>query len=119
MARFFKPQFSLQYMNGVFVLVMNPQMSKLLMDEIKEQGENVNLTAMVQIPFKGAEMLRDLCSRADDFFLRNLGGQFDQTLEELRKKRLDYEKRNPVTDDDLDEEPLDDEAAPSYGRHKR
>ena len=117
MARFFKPQFSLQYMNGVFVLVMNPQMSKLLMDEIKNQGENVNLTAMIQIPFKGAEMLRDLCTRSSDFFLRNLGGQFDDTLEQLREKRLAYETQHPLKDD-LDEEPLDD-AAPSYGRSRK
>ena len=119
-AKFFKPLFNLNYVNGAFFLAANPQFLKLLMDEIHEQGENVNLTAMIQIQgVKWAESLRDLCMRADDYFLRNLGGQFDQIIEDLRRKRLDYEKRNPV--DDLDEEPLDDDetAAPSYGRHKR
>ena len=116
MPKFFKPQFSLQYMNGVFLLGMNPQMAKELMDEIKRQGETLNMTLVAQVPFKATEAMRDLCNRSDSFFLRSLGQQLDENLEELREKRLAYENRR--SNDDLEEEPLDDDP-PSYGRRKQ
>jgi len=119
MTKFFKPQFSLQYLNGVFILGMNPQMTKALMDEIKNQGEQLNATLVAQIPFKGAEMMRDLCVRSSDFFLRNLGEQLDKTLDNLQQKRIAYESRQGHNrdNDDLPEEDLDDTGP--YGRGRR
>jgi len=100
-------------MNGVFILASNPQFSKALMDEIKKQGEELNMTSVAQVPFKAAEALQVLCERSDDYFLRNLAGQLQEIMEELRDKRLAYESRN--RQDALDEEPLDDDL-PSYGK---
>ena len=120
MGQFFKPQFNLQFFNGGFRILMNPQMTKLLMEAIKEQGERFNCTMETIIPFKAAEAMRDLCNRSSDFFLRNLGNQLEETLEELREKRLAYEARqshNYEYEDDLPEEDLD--TPPSYGKRLR
>jgi hypothetical protein len=101
---------------------MNPQMAKTLMDEVKNQGENINMTLTVQIPigkpgiFSPAENVADLCNSSSDFFLRNLGDQLEKTLKTLQQKKAAYDARQSHYND-LPEEPLDEDI-PSYGRRK-
>ena len=95
-----EPDFSLQYMNKIFILGINPQMGKVLMDEIKQQGEYLNLTVIVQVPLKDSRPLCNLCNRADDYFLRNLGQQIEEVLDQERGQQVAKKKEKVEEKDD-------------------
>ena len=105
----FKPIFDVQYFNGMYILAMNPQMARILMEEIKNQGNQLNCTVTIQIPFKLAEGMKDLCEHSSDWFLNSLGAEFHKLFEGYRERRLSAEDRNSrnADYDDLDEDPLD------------
>jgi hypothetical protein len=124
----FRPQFDIQYFNGTYILVMNPQMARILMEEIKKQGNNLNCVVSLQLPFTLASGLKELCEKSPDWNLRSLGTELNKLFDEYNQRRTLYQERKATAErqpsiasddegeDELEEEPID---TPTYGQARR
>jgi hypothetical protein len=88
----FKPQFDFRYFNGLFVLNMNVQMARELVQAIEEDGDNVNLSLTVQLGRHTAEMLEGACHKSDSHVVQLLSDKMHDTFVHLDEKRRAYEE---------------------------